>query len=138
MTNTTCTCVPSNDLEDGSSIGCPVHDFGFRSTADRIEELTGMRALPNVALAGSIIPDEIDRLRHGAPQGVVHQGAATLVPIRQKVEFRPAGAPLRIGPVDFLASAILLIPDQPTPEQWTTIKIALAELLDSARGTAGG
>ena len=114
---TTCTC--SDD-----AIGCPVHDFGFSTTAERIEELTGMRSVPNTPAGAAL-----------AIKGTVHQGSAALRPAKPKTEPKVV---LRVSPRDFLISSLHLIPAQPTPEQWITIKTALAELLDSTRAAAGG
>lgn len=101
----TCTCDPEN--EAGTvSIGCPEHDFGFA--------FNGLRGY----------------------EGTVHEAAAVLRPA-QRVEPLPTPAKLpqitlKLSARDLLVSAALLIPDQPTPEQWHTIKNAIGELLKAS------
>lgn len=123
-----CTCDFTNNA-DGSTVGCPVHDFGFRSTAARIEELTGLRSTPHAYDSTAAAAAQ------AAARGVVHQASAAARPVR--AQQAPQDKTIHLAARDLLVSSVLLISDQPTTEQWHTIKNALKELLATPDGATG-
>lgn len=105
MTFVKCTCA---EQSRSTSIYCPRHGS-------------------NLGVVAISAPDDILAQHYGIPDPVVHEGAAMLRPVRlNPPRFAPGS--LEVELLSELREVINLIPNQPTTEQWQTIKNAIQAL----------